>query len=109
MAYIEYEYPSYWKFEVSHDGVYWALASTKTGENTKNPGKIYETSLFKGVKYIKMTQTGKGGLSTENRNYIEINRIDFFGKICGAIKYTCKQMNQRNNTLVLLYIIMIIS
>ena len=103
------EYPFVWKFEVSPDNVYWALASTKTGQNTTKPGQKYATSLFKGIKYIKMTQTGHGGSAQENRNYIQISRIDFFGKLYGPIRCTCKQINKRSNFVVLSYIIMAFS
>ena len=78
---IYHEMPSSWDIEVSPDNVYWALASSKTGENTYTPGQSYSTPLFKGVRYIKLTQTGRGGNETRNTNYMLINRIDFFGRL----------------------------
>ena len=41
-----------------------------------------------------MTQTGKGG---KERNYIRIDRIDFFGKFYRPLKCTNRQNNQRIN------------
>ena len=64
------EYPSYWRIEVSPDGFCWGVTSTKSGENTSGNGKSFSTSLIKGIKYIRMIQTGHGGQASSTNEFI---------------------------------------
>ena len=72
------ESPSYWRIDVSSNNVTWKNADTKNGQNTCSPGKIYSTTTKKFIRYVKFTQTG---LSVSNKNYVRIDRIDFFGNL----------------------------
>ena len=83
MSNDSYESPCNWRIDVSNNNITWQNADTKNGENTYNPGKIYSTPTKKYFRYVKFTQTG---LSVDNRNYVRIDRIDFFGSI---YSHTC--------------------
>ena len=90
MSNTYYEQPQSWKFEVSPDSIYWVLASSKSGETTLTPGRLYTTQTFKRVKYIKLTQTGYGGNLTRSYSYMQIVRIDFFGRLYNQAVCSCK-------------------
>lgn len=104
MSNTEYEQPQSWKFELSPDGIYWVLASSKSRETTLTPGRCYTAQTFKGVKYIKLIQTGYGGTAERHYSYMQIIRIDFFGKLYNQKQCTCKKHNSHLSLTLLSYV-----